>query len=643
MIARKVPSTYQHRHQPAGRFSGHLPLIAEYVVSLLILIGIGALLLWGLNRERDFVLADRHQTQTTLAQVAEAELVSTLRASSDVLEELADMSQEGILRNPIQRKRIWQNEKKVLPEAALLFIANEKGVITYASRQDLVGKSIIGGEFFEQPRLFRNSGNLFVSSPELLFEQRAAIILSKPIMNATGQFRGISALTVPDANLEHILISFRIKPSQTITLLHESGAIIARNPPLQSYSNAKLLEQHSIFQKHLTTHKPLSFHLAKSAVDGESKVATVLTINTGSIRLNRTLTVSVMENADAVLAPWRRMAHLLWAYLLLVMIAVWYGASSYRRRRDNENARSFIDSLLSNPELMVIGLRKDGSIALFNTAASSITGYASQDVLGRDCIDLLVPPCSRAQARTDFFRIFSNPVQASPFETPVHTASGEERILSWRHAIIKDRRKPLIILIGADVTLERKRTDELQTLAQIDALTEVANRRHFLSMGNKAISQARRHRYPLAVMMFDIDHFKRVNDTYGHHVGDKVLRIFAQICRQNLREEDMLGRLGGEEFAVILPHADLNSACTNAHRIRENFAAFIVELGGDIRFSCTVSIGITEPADDAITLEALLKQADTALYEAKKTGRNRVVTYREAEKNLPEPPASDSP
>lgn len=643
MRARKAQSSYQHRRTPAGGFSGHLPLIAEYAVSLLMLIGIGILLFWGISRERDFVLADRYQTQSTLGQVAEAELVSTLRASNDVLEEIADMAQEGLLRNPIQRRRIWQNEEKALPEASLLLVTDDKGLVTFASRQDMVGKSIIGTEFFEQPRLFSTSGYLFVSAPERVFELRTSIVLSRPMLSATGQFKGVSALTIPDASLEHMLISFRIKPTQTISLLHESGAIIARNPPLPSYSSAERLEQNSIFHKHQASHKPLSFHLATSALDGIPKVATVLTVDTGPIRLNQSLIVSVMEDADAVLAPWQRMARLSLAYPLLVMIAIWYGASSYRRRRDNENARTFIDSLLNNPELVVIGLRNDASISLFNTAACSITGYPAQDALARDFFDLLVPPCHRVRTRADFVRVLDHPTSTTPFETPVHTASGEERILAWRHATIRDRRKPLNILIGADITLERKRTDELQTLAQIDALTEVANRRHFLSMGTKAIAQARRHHYPLAVLMFDIDHFKHVNDTYGHHVGDKVLRMFAQTCQECLREEDLLGRLGGEEFAVLLPHADLESGCAKAHGIRERFATQVIQLPGDLTFSCTVSIGVTAPEDDALSLETLLQQADTALYEAKRSGRNRVVTYplpKDLRSETPDEPAT---
>jgi len=275
----------------------------------------------------------------------------------------------------------------------------------------------------------------------------------------------------------------------------------------------------------------------------------------------------------------------------------------------------------------VVGLRGDGSIALFNTAASNITEYSQQNVIGQNWFDLLIPEAERPLVRANFARTLNQPNTPTPFETRLRTAEGDERVIVWRTAVIKDRRRPLVILIGADITLVRKREAELETQAQMDALTEVANRRHFLDLGNRALAQARRHRYPLTVLMLDIDHFKQVNDTYGHQVGDRVLRTFAQLCKQSLREEDLLGRIGGEEFAIILPHADIEAACANARRIRERFASTIIRLADAVQFSCSVSIGVSDLNPSHLSLEELLQQADLALYQAKHEGRNRVVTY----------------
>lgn len=627
MISRKVPSTYQHRQQHVGRFTGRLPLFVEYFISLMMLVGIGVLLFWGLQQQRDFILADRHQSQAILAQVAEAELVSTLRAANDVLEETADMYLENAFGSPARQARIWQNEKKVLPEAALMFVADENGRIVSASRTGIISQSVLDTEFFAQQKKSPGNDDLFVSPPLRMFGQQRAIVLSHEILDEHGKFKGITALTLTDEVLERMLANFHIKPSQAITLIHGSGSIIARNPRLVSYEATPLTGKTTLFSQHVASSRPQTALLMESAIDGQKKVGTALTVNTGSIHLSSALIVTVVENSEDILAPWKRMTHLLWAYALLAFLAIWYGAASYRRRRDNENARAFIDTLLANPELIVVGLRSDGSIALFNTAASNITGYSRDDVIGQDWFELLIAEDDRSQARANFARALNQPQTPAPFETRLHASNNDKNIIAWRTAIIRDRRKPLVILIGADITLERKREEELQTQAQVDALTEVANRRHFLELGSRALAQARRHKYPLSVLMLDIDHFKQVNDTYGHQVGDRVLRTFAHLCRQSLREEDLIGRIGGEEFAIILPHADVDAACTNACRIRERFAATIIRLGDAVQFSCSVSIGVTSLTPPHANLEELLQHADAALYQAKHEGRNRTVIY----------------
>lgn len=173
--------------------------------------------------------------------------------------------------------------------------------------------------------------------------------------------------------------------------------------------------------------------------------------------------------------------------------------------------------------------------------------------------------------------------------------------------------------------LEQNR--ELERLASIDPLTGVCNRRCFMESGQREFSRARRYGQQLCLMQMDLDHFKQVNDTYGHAAGDEVLRVFAANCRQGLREHDLLGRLGGEEFAVVLPATDLDGACQVAERFREIVAE--IKLFVDeklIRF--TVSIGVAQSTPEDRDVEALLRRADEALYLAKNGGRNRVVVAK---------------
>ncbi|MES2612400.1 MAG: GGDEF domain-containing protein [Pseudomonadota bacterium] len=165
--------------------------------------------------------------------------------------------------------------------------------------------------------------------------------------------------------------------------------------------------------------------------------------------------------------------------------------------------------------------------------------------------------------------------------------------------------------------------NELRHLAEVDPLTNVFNRRAFLTLLDKAMSNAQRTGGGgLPVLVMDLDHFKKVNDTWGHQCGDEVLRHFVLLANRCLRREDVLGRLGGEEFAIALPNAGYEGACTVAERLCAMVAAHPVptDRGG---ISITVSIGVTlsTPGD---TPEAALQRADEAMYLAKKRGRNRV-------------------
>ncbi len=166
---------------------------------------------------------------------------------------------------------------------------------------------------------------------------------------------------------------------------------------------------------------------------------------------------------------------------------------------------------------------------------------------------------------------------------------------------------------------------ELRRLASIDELTGVANRRWFTAMASRELERCRRFNHQLALLMIDVDHFKRVNDTHGHAVGDEVLKAFTRILEGNLRSVDLLGRLGGEEFAVVLPEADENAALQTAERLRAAVESlqFPFEDGTVLRI--TTSVGISILAVSGESLDSLLARADSALYAAKGQGRNRVV------------------
>ena len=175
--------------------------------------------------------------------------------------------------------------------------------------------------------------------------------------------------------------------------------------------------------------------------------------------------------------------------------------------------------------------------------------------------------------------------------------------------------------ISERVALEQ----HLERLAKFDFQTGLANRRHFLDLAEKELARVRRYDSPLSLAMLDLDRFKDINDTYGHKVGDTVLGRFATICRQALRESDIMGRTGGDEFVILFPETTLPEAVDVAERLRETVAATPIPLEHGPPVLVTVSIGVASFANADANINVFMNRADGALYEAKHRGRNRTA------------------
>jgi len=174
------------------------------------------------------------------------------------------------------------------------------------------------------------------------------------------------------------------------------------------------------------------------------------------------------------------------------------------------------------------------------------------------------------------------------------------------------------------LAMAKERTElRHRTAAMVDPLTGIANRRAFLQEASLLIKRHIGNPRPIAVLLLDLDHFKSINDRFGHAIGDRVLTIFADAARNSMRGSDLIGRLGGEEFAAMLIDTSRDKAVAVAERIRKGFAQVAQDV--DTRPVCaTVSIGVVHCLEPTLDLPDLLAQADHALYCAKERGRNRV-------------------
>jgi len=185
------------------------------------------------------------------------------------------------------------------------------------------------------------------------------------------------------------------------------------------------------------------------------------------------------------------------------------------------------------------------------------------------------------------------------------------------------------------ISASQQLASELATQATIDSLTNIYNRRAFDEFAQKSVLRAQREKTPISIILMDIDFFKKVNDTYGHQVGDKVLKEFSLRLKNSLRQYDILARYGGEEFTLLLPDTDTKTALLIAEKLRDTIAQPIFCLEGGLELKVTASFGIATNQGEHINWQQLISFADEALYRAKENGRNCVKLHSADVHNLP--------
>jgi diguanylate cyclase (GGDEF)-like protein len=173
-----------------------------------------------------------------------------------------------------------------------------------------------------------------------------------------------------------------------------------------------------------------------------------------------------------------------------------------------------------------------------------------------------------------------------------------------------------------------ERTRDLRALATLDPLTNLYNRRQFETLARAELARCQRYMRPCSFLMIDIDHFKSVNDTFGHEMGDWILKMVATTLGSARRDADVVARFGGEEFVIMMPETTLEAAATVAEQIRSMVFANAMAVG-ESRLSVTISLGVSQATLNSPSIEAVLRHADRALYDAKQSGRNRVCIAKQ--------------
>ncbi len=287
--------------------------------------------------------------------------------------------------------------------------------------------------------------------------------------------------------------------------------------------------------------------------------------------------------------------------------------------------RSLVDN--TNDVIMVMDATPldDGGprIVYVNPAFERLMGYSAEEVIGQN------PKILQGEGTDDKtrYKIRQAMRQHKGIRTEIlnYDKQGNELWLDINLVPLYDEHGKLAYYaaIERDLTDHKRKQSRLEDMATTDSLTGLLNRQAFMQRADKEYVRTKKYSRPLSAVMIDVDHFKSINDQYGHSVGDEVLRAMSKICQLSLRGSDVLGRIGGEEFVLLLPDTPEASAIYVAERMREHLVMTPIDIDG-MKLKITASFGVATMRENDINFTSLLERADVAMYDAKHGGRNQV-------------------
>lgn len=303
--------------------------------------------------------------------------------------------------------------------------------------------------------------------------------------------------------------------------------------------------------------------------------------------------------------------------------------SNYEKLQSQEKALQESErrfrSLLENVELITLILNQDGHIIFCNDFMLGLTGFQRDEVIGQDYFDSFIPYKMLEKAKVWFQDTLKNKENVYHSPSLIQTKNGEKRLVHWNNTLLFDSEGEVIGVasIGEDITERKQFQERLEHLSFHDSLTGLYNRTYFeeeLSLlGGDAFA-------PVGIIICDVDGLKLVNDTLGHNTGDQLLRQTAGIIKQCFREEDLIFRIGGDEFAIILPKSELSLVEQACHRIRKAVESYNVE---NVEFHLSLSVGFAVSRKTNANIDDVFKEADNSMYREKlhrsKSSRSALV------------------
>lgn len=310
---------------------------------------------------------------------------------------------------------------------------------------------------------------------------------------------------------------------------------------------------------------------------------------------------------------------------LIIIVAVfgYYSFSQHREKRALQQELIKLNNALDHVPSYIYIKERGQRYTYGNKATLDLFGVDNKQIVGATDHQFF-PPETVANLKTVDDEVLDHGKVTR--EEIISGATPETQTVYWevKHPL-RDDKGEIVGLVGisTEMTEVYRLRHELERRASTDGLTLVHNRESFFELASIEFSRSTRFHAPLTFLLLDIDHFKAINDGYGHPFGDNVLKFFAEVCKNSIRSCDFIGRIGGEEFAIMLPGTDAGSAMEVAERIRKANFAFPLSEESPYTVTVTVSIGLASLLETDTSISDVYGRADTALYQAKANGRNQ--------------------
>lgn len=524
-------------------------------------------------------------------------------------------------------------------------LVNAMPIIRGIGVLDSQGQRLIGTrpsqtlDFSSRP-YFRNAQanpqrqRLYVSTPFKGITGNISIGLSKAVLDRHNAFQGVVFAVLDADHIEILMGATLYTPDMWASLLH-----IDAGDAVRVGASGWIGGQGAVTSEDLQAQLPNLSTAGRAAFIRDNaphapQIVVASTISGYAMNADRPLMVITGRNYDEAMAAWRRSAYLQAALFALFSLAAVAGLLFYQRRRLQYEARRIADQqrvqarendyriIVEQTVDCVVKIDSHGNLSYVNPAFCARFGLTPQQAEGESFMHHVVE-ADRQQARQALAEALEHetghPLQAR-FITP-----NETRHMEWTLCPVSrsDDTQGSMIAVGHDVSAHIAMRDELRSKAEHDSLTGLINRGRFVELATSEVNRSHRYGAALSIMLVDLDHFKSVNDTRGHHAGDAALQTCARVLQVQSREFDIPARIGGEEFIVLLPETGSEMAARVAERIRVAIAEQSVALTDGEHFHIAASLGVATllPGED---LSGLMKRSDTALYAAKQKGRNRV-------------------